>query len=318
MKSNNNYNNITTTYKYNSHEEEFVFCYKTRPFAILSSSFFPVPNCSYIDHHLIMELGMKMSDVGCKKICFAGKKLRMLGKVSFTAQCVKDGGVFGNFHVKATVIEDLKYHFDTHGIAGSKMTALLHGDLVDNTSSCSSSSSSTQSSPRATSQHTPNPQGTSLPTPNPQGTSRHICSSPEVVSSPPGFPDYPQHSPPNDVIPNKPNNGRKLLISNINLLNEMFGGADTKESVKEEREILEDHVGGSEDTNQPQFSYVTSMDNHYYSGHGRTKCRFDVCSANWEVPENCGFAADNWSFPDDFRPCSSRCRGAFCKCIDCD
>ena len=104
----NYYNNVTTTYKYNSHEEEFVFCYKNRPFVILSSSFFPVPNCSYIDHHLIMELGMKMSDVGCKKICFAGKKLRMLGKVSFTAQCVKDGGVFGNFHVKATVIEDLK------------------------------------------------------------------------------------------------------------------------------------------------------------------------------------------------------------------
>lgn len=327
MKSNNNYNSVTTTYKYNSHEEEFVFCYKTRPFAILSSSFFPVPNCSYIDHHLIMELGMKMSDVGCKKICFAGKKLRMLGKVSFTAQCVKDGGVFGNFHVKATVIEDLKYHFDTHGIAGSKMTALLHGHLVDNFSSSLSLSSPTQSSPRATSRHTPDRRGTSPHTPyrrgtsphtpNPRGTSRHISPSSEGASSPPGFPDYPQHPPPDDLNPNKPNHGRRrLLISNLNLLNEMFGGADTQESVKEEREVLEDHVGGSEDTNQPQFSFVTSMDNHYHSGHGRTKCRFDVCSANWEVPENCGFAADNWSFPDDFRPCSSRCRGAFCKCID--
>ena len=39
------------------------------------------------DHHLVRELGLKITDVSCKKISFAGKKLRMLGRVSFTAQC---------------------------------------------------------------------------------------------------------------------------------------------------------------------------------------------------------------------------------------
>merc|ERR1719481_2574009 len=107
----------TTTYNYNNNEQEMVFCYKARPFAVLSSSFFPKPTSSFIDHHLVMELGIKMSDIGCKKFSFCGKKLRMLGKVSFTAQCVQDGRVFGNFHFKASVVEDLKIHFDSHAIA---------------------------------------------------------------------------------------------------------------------------------------------------------------------------------------------------------
>ena len=124
----------TTSYKYNNHEEEFVLCYRSRPFAVLSSSFFPTPTSSFIDHHLVMELGIKMTDISCKKFSFCGKKLWMLGKVTFTAQCVQDGRVFGNFHFKATVVEDLKHHFDSHAIAGAKMTSFLHGEC-SNTSS---------------------------------------------------------------------------------------------------------------------------------------------------------------------------------------
>ena len=106
-------------------------------------------------------------------------------------------------------------------------------------------------------------------------------------------------------------------MSNINILNNMFGGADTKDDITEEREVLNNYdVGGTEDTNQDQFTFITSSDNNYYSGHGRLKCRFDVCSDNWEVPDNCGFNGDNWYFPDDFRPCSKGCRGAFCQCIN--
>ena len=140
---------ITTTYNYNDHEQEFVLCYRSRPFAVLTSSFFPTPTSSYIDHHLVMELGIKMTDIGCKKFSFCGKKLRMLGKVSFTAQCVQDGRVFGNFHFKASVVEDLKHHFDSHAIAGTKMTAFLKGEC-SNTSSPSSTPSraSPSSSPR--------------------------------------------------------------------------------------------------------------------------------------------------------------------------
>ena len=141
MKSKSNLNyDVTTNYIYSNSEQEYVFCYRARPFAMLSSSHFPTPTSSYVDHRLVMELGMKITDIGCKKLSFAGKKLRMLGKVSFTAQCVKDGQIFGNFQFKASVIEDLKYHFDTHGIVGVKMKYLLGGGAADRIQSSPSSS----------------------------------------------------------------------------------------------------------------------------------------------------------------------------------
>ena len=70
----------TTTYNYNNHELEFVLCYKARPFAVLCSSFFPKPTSSFIDHHLVMELGIKMSEIGCKKFSFCGKNCGCWGK----------------------------------------------------------------------------------------------------------------------------------------------------------------------------------------------------------------------------------------------
>ena len=97
----------------------------------------------------------------------------------------------------------------------------------------------------------------------------------------------------------------------------MFGGADNRTSVDDERRMLETiDDEGMEDHDQPQFTYVMSDDNRYQTGHGRSKCRFDVCSTNWEVPDNCGFAADNWELPDNFRPCGDQCRGGFCQCIN--
>ena len=146
--------NLTTSYKYNNHEEEYVLCYRSRPFAMLSSDFLPTPASSYIDHHLVLELGMKMTEIGCKKLSFAGKKMRMLGKVSFTAQCVQDGHILGNIHVKASVVEDLKYHFDTHAIAGTKMTTLLNGER-DNASSSSNCSTPSRAKPSPSPPPTP-------------------------------------------------------------------------------------------------------------------------------------------------------------------
>ena len=185
------------------------------------------------------------------------------------------------------MIEDLRYHFDTHAITGVKMNSLMSQSGREGCVNYSSSSSSSAS-----------------PSPTPS-------SSPERSSSPPGFPAEPKYPPP------PPHNYGPTLIGNLNMLDQMFGGADTKNNVAEERKTLEDYdEGGTEDQDQPQFTYVTSKDNHYSTGHGRRKCRFDVCSINWEVPENCGFAADNWQWPNDFRPCSQACRGAFCQCIN--
>ena len=121
----------TMKYKYGNQEEEFVFCHKGRPFAILMSPHLPTPSSTFIDHLLVKELGIKMTEIQCKKLSYCGKKLRILGKVSCTIQCVNEGNFIGNFFLKASVVEDLKQHFDTHGIDGNKMAALLQGDRVE-------------------------------------------------------------------------------------------------------------------------------------------------------------------------------------------
>ena len=76
------------------------------------------PAATLIDHNLIMELGLKITDLQCKKISFAGWKLRLLGKISTTVQCIKDGKIFANIQLRASVVEDLKDVIDSHCIAG--------------------------------------------------------------------------------------------------------------------------------------------------------------------------------------------------------
>ena len=308
MRPNVNHSNVTTCYQYSSQEQEHIFAYKSRPFAVLSSQFFPTPTSTYIDHRLVMELNVKMTDVGCKKMYFAGKKLRMLGKVSFTAQCVTDGNIYGNFRVKASVVEDLKDHFDTHAIAGQAMVALLRGEH-DDVSSCSSTS--------------PTRRGT---LPDVSNTRPGVSKSSSITKSPPsppGFSTKPQHPPP--PVPVQPTDGDPpqsfmngpILFSNLTMLNTMFGGADLRTDVREERELLTNlDDEGHEDVDQPLFTYIMSDESQYQTGHGRNKCRYDTCAEdNWEVPDNCGFAAD-WNFPTEFKPCSNKCRGGFCRCIN--
>lgn len=108
---------ITMCYDNYPDMKEFVFSCKGRPFAMLSSQQIPVPTLSLIDFYLVQDLGMKIKDIQCSKFTFAGSKLRILGKVSLTVQCVKDGKLQGNLHIKANVVEDLKKTFDTHSIA---------------------------------------------------------------------------------------------------------------------------------------------------------------------------------------------------------
>ena len=171
-----NLRNMTMKYEYGSKDTEYVFCYKSRPFAVLVSPSLPTPTSSFVDHLLVSELKLKMTDLQCKKINFGGKKLRLLGKVSCTVQCIKDGNVFGNFQYKACVIENLNLHFDTHSIAGVKIIDLLCGDQVNNPD-CTSSAGS----------------------PSPRATPRRASSrspSPARPTSPPGLPTTPQYEPP--------------------------------------------------------------------------------------------------------------------------
>ena len=83
------------------------------------------PAATLIDHNLIMELGLKITDLQCKKISFAGRKLRLLGKISTTVQCIKDGKIFANIQLRASVVEDLKDVIDSHCIAKDGAVAFL-------------------------------------------------------------------------------------------------------------------------------------------------------------------------------------------------
>merc|ERR1719219_2547631 len=47
--------------------------------------------------------------------------MRILGKISTTVQCIQDGRISGNFHIKAKVVEDLNTILDTHGVFGRKL-----------------------------------------------------------------------------------------------------------------------------------------------------------------------------------------------------
>ena len=148
---------VADSYDYANQEQEFVVCHKNRPFVILVSPNLPTPSSSYIDHHLAMELNLKLTEISCKKLSFVGRKLRILGKVSFTVQCVQDGNVFGTIHFKGSVIENLYQHFDVHSIAGAKLKSVLSGDCGTSSPSSSCRSSPSRPSPTRSPTSTPAP-----------------------------------------------------------------------------------------------------------------------------------------------------------------
>ena len=117
-------------YQYGNDEKEFVFVCKGRPFPALVSPYLPTPTASLLDYNLVRDLGLKMTELQCQKFSFAGFKMRILGKVSVTVQCVHDGISSGAFHIKGNVVLDLAKNLDTECVAGMKMVAQLSGDVT--------------------------------------------------------------------------------------------------------------------------------------------------------------------------------------------
>ena len=95
-------------------DKEFIVACKGRPYSILTAANFPIPPVTYVDYNLIRDLNLRMSDLQCTKLFYGGQKLRILGKISTTVQCIVDGSPMGHMHFKAHVVEDLKSRFDTH------------------------------------------------------------------------------------------------------------------------------------------------------------------------------------------------------------
>ena len=57
-------------------DKEFVVACKNRPFAMLTSSNYPTPEVNFIDHKLVSELKLKMSELQSCKLHF-GSALQM-------------------------------------------------------------------------------------------------------------------------------------------------------------------------------------------------------------------------------------------------
>ena len=253
--------NVTDSYDYANHEQEFVVCHKNRPFVILMSPNLPRPSSSYIDHQLVNELNLKMTEISCKKLSFAGRKFRILGKVSFTAQCVQDGNVFGTLQFKGSVIENLHQHFYVHSIAGAKLSSMLRGDCDTSSPSSSCRSSPTRSSPTRSSPSTPAPPSYNQTSPPQSGPTspetRKIFNfvaqmqKPNPVSTPPppGFPSTPQYSDHGDdddphhtspYIPVMIHSSDGYVTSdprsaNISSLSAAFDSIDLEKNYREER-----------------------------------------------------------------------------------
>ena len=323
-----NVNEPTMTYKYGNNEKEYVFCVKGRPFPCLVSPYIPTPTATLLDYHLVKDLGLQMKDLQCQKFSFCGHKLRILGKVSITVQCIHDGVSSGAFHIKANVILDLAKNLDTECVAGAKMAAQLSGD----------SPPSALSTPRAT---PPPGQGARSPapavpapaprTPPPRSAGPSTRSPPR---SPPGFPTprYPSTSPGTPEVATVPvlrleADGRQMSprAANIRALGTAFNNADLQTDEDEMTWALEeiDSEGGynamAYDNDGYDYTFQLRNGLKYNYGHGRNRCSYVKCTdpekyAVQGFPANCAFNKA-WWLPDQFKPCGDKCEGAFCYCL---
>ena len=305
-------NNTTMCYNYGGGDKEFVFSCKNRPFAVLCSKHLPTPATTLIDHNLIMELGLKLTDLQCKKISFAGRKLRLLGKISTTVQCIKEGKMFANINLRASVVENLKDVIDSHCIAGQKMAQMLSNDVLrlDDTNSDNDDDHDAVSKGPNLKQdppYTPSVSSSmSTASPSVSGTPSNTGFSPIVLSDA----AVAMTTPPSRAQLLVLDDGFSPLTANLTAIDEMFGGADIMSDVEEEEDILAKHnhtAGGGQDANHV-----------YKSRHGRYKCnrvQCDVLDDPWrQIPHNCGFHPD-FSLPSEFQFCGEDCRGAFCRCL---
>eukprot|EP00092_Neocalanus_flemingeri_P031813 GFUD01034560.1.p1 GENE.GFUD01034560.1~~GFUD01034560.1.p1 ORF type:complete len:378 (-),score=61.50 GFUD01034560.1:122-1255(-) len=120
-------NYVTMCYDGSQGDREFVLTCKGRPFSVLTAPQFPTPAVTMVDYTLVRDLKLRMTDLQCAKLLYGGQKLRILGRISTSVQCISDGISAGNLYFKAIVIQDLYQTFVTHSIASTKLSGKLIG-----------------------------------------------------------------------------------------------------------------------------------------------------------------------------------------------
>ena len=128
--STNSNQSVTMCNRYDGGVKEFIFSIKNRPFGMIISPNLPVPNTSLLDFDLVQKLSLPINDRQYKKFTYNGCKMRIVGRVSTTAQCLQSGTLSGNIHVKAFVVLDLHTKLDVDSVAGSTMAVKLGGSDV--------------------------------------------------------------------------------------------------------------------------------------------------------------------------------------------
>ena len=335
---------VTMSHDGISGDREFVVACKGRPFAILTSPTFPTPAATLVDYNLVRDLKLRISDLQCSKFSYGGQKLRILGKVSSSVQCILDGRPAGNLHFKATVVQDLFTAFDTHSIAGKKLSEKLIGPSYEVVSEDDPNTEPntpkrkkqkrTKSNEATSDSSTPNSQkseqslspGFSLPRTPSFNQIYGLSPSSTLPSSPPGFPT-PVYCPKvRPHLPMQPDNQRSPLTVNIARLTAAFGSADLIENLDDEQAELA-HIdpfgnfdignsGGSFEfskSRDPASSNPAFSGPLYRSGHGRQWCS-KRCGNDLDPPHNCGFHPQ-WRLPPGFQCCSHQCKGGLCECL---
>ena len=339
IKNTNYNNNFTTRYVYGNEENEYVFVCKGRPFAVLVSPLLPTPTSNLLDYDLVRSLGLKLTDLQCRKFIFAGRKLRILGRVSTAVQCVQNGKVSGTFHIKGLVVSDLYTLLDTHCVASARMKQQIAASetlvIPDDDDVVAPSTPPRAATPSPSTTSTPSVPAWSPRTPPGFPPTPQYCSSPGISESGSSVAedvlvpskcllsqDGP-HLPADEVAAN-------LHVppydANIYLMDVVFNKADLQTSVaKEKQAIISGSAGpgGKEDTKADTFTFTTKAGYTYKTGHGRNKCTRARCELQRHVPidkvdrklpNNCGLH-EQWSLPDDFWYCGLECRGGFCDCL---
>ena len=305
-------------YNYANDEKEFIFCVKGRPFPCLVSPYLPTPTASLIDYNLVRDLGLKMTDLKCEKFSYGGFKMRILGKVSQSVQCIHNGVSSGYFHIKANVVKDLEKNFDTECVAGTKMAAQLRGNSVPPSPAASNPAARSPSTPRRAAP-SPAPSVPAAAPPRTPPPRKHPSWMKTPPRSPPGFP-----SPLYPASPGIVNIPVGLELSpqsaNVTALAAAFNDADLHEDEEMQIWAIKDIEDGEvEHDNDGNMNYYLDNGRYYQCGHGRARCSHEKCSnrEQYDVkdfPNNCGFHPQ-WRLPDKFEPCGDDCQGGLCPCL---
>ena len=189
--------NTTLKFEYGGGVKEHILVVRGRPFSVLESPNIPTPNTTYIDYKLVKELGLKVANLTYEKMSYCGQKMRKIGMVAVTTQCLIDGRALGSVALKATVVLGLSETIEADAVAGYKLLSVL-------SSSSPTSPSPPAPSPRASPPRTPpsgrpsprrsptrgSPSPSVAPSPSsPHGRPSPTHTSQSYPSSPPGYPD---------------------------------------------------------------------------------------------------------------------------------